>query len=46
MEGVLINDRRVDEGRVDAEHGRLDYKDSSDDEEFFFLVASTQEGCR
>ena len=37
MEGVLINDRRVDEGRVEAEHGRLEYKDSSDAEEIKLL---------
>ena len=41
MEGVLINDRRVDESRVEAEHGRLDYKDSSDDEEFLFSCFHT-----
>ena len=37
MEGVLIKDQRVDEGRVVAEHGKLDYKDSSDDEEVKLL---------
>ena len=37
MEGVLINDRKVDEGRVEAEHEKLDYKDSFDDEEIKLL---------
>ena len=33
MEGDLIKNQRVDEGRIEAEHGKLDYKDSSEDEE-------------
>ena len=33
----MIKDQRVDEGRVEAEHGKLDYKDSSDDEEVKLL---------
>ena len=37
MEGVLIKNQRVGEGRIEAEHGKLDYKDSSDDEEVKFL---------
>ena len=37
MEGVLIKDQRVDEGRVEADYGKLDYKDSSDDEEVKLL---------
>ena len=34
----MINDRRVDQGRVEAEHGRLDNKDSSDDEAIKLLL--------
>ena len=33
MEGGLIKNQRVDEGRMEAEHGKLDYKDSSEHEE-------------
>ena len=33
MEGDLIKNQRVDEGRIEAEHGKLDYEDSSEDEE-------------
>ena len=33
MEGDLIKNQRVDEGRIEGEHGKLDYKDSSEDEE-------------
>ena len=37
MEGVLIKNQRVDEGRKEVEHRKLDYKDSSDDEEVKLL---------
>ena len=37
MEGVLDKDQRLDEGRVEAEDGKLDYEDSSDDEEVKLL---------
>ena len=37
MEGDLIKNQRVDEGRIAAEHGKLDYKDSSEDEEVKLL---------
>ena len=33
----MIKDQRADEGQVEAEHGKLDYKDSSDDEEVKLL---------
>ena len=33
MEGLSDKDQRLDEGRVEAEYGKLDYEDSSDDEE-------------
>ena len=37
MEGVFSKNQRVDEGRLEAEHGKLDYRDSSDDEEVQLL---------
>ena len=37
MEGDLIKNQRVDEGRMEAEHGKLDYNDSSEDEEVKLL---------
>ena len=40
---MMSKNQRVDEGRLEAEHGELDYRDSSDDEE---VVVFTQEGCR
>ena len=33
----MIKNQRVDEGRIEAEHGKLDYKDSSEDEEVKLL---------
>ena len=38
MEGVLDKDQRLGEGRVEAEDGKLDYEDSSDDEEVKLLL--------
>ena len=37
MEGDLIKNQRVDEGRMEAKHGKLDYEDSSEDEEVKLL---------
>ena len=37
MEGVLDKDQRLDEIRVEAEDGKLNYEDSSDDEEVKLL---------
>ena len=37
MEGLLDKDQRLNEGRVEAEHGKLDYEDPSDDEEVKLL---------
>ena len=37
MEGVLDEDQRLDEGRVEAEDGKLNYEDFSDDEEVKLL---------
>ena len=37
MEGDLIKNQRVDKGLIEAEHGKLDYKDSSEDEEVKLL---------
>ena len=37
MEGVLDKDQRLDEGRVETEDGKLNYEDSSDDEEVKLL---------
>ena len=33
----MSNNQRVDEGRLEAEHGEFDYRDSSDDEEVMLL---------
>ena len=33
----MSKNQRVDEGRLEAEHGELDYRDSSDDEEVRLL---------
>ena len=33
----MSKNQRVDEGRLEAEYGELDYRDSSDDEEVRFL---------
>ena len=38
MEGVLDKDQRLGEGRVEAEDGKLDYEDFSDDEEVKLLL--------
>ena len=38
MEGVLDKDQRLGEGRVEAEDGKLDYEDSSDDGEVELLL--------
>ena len=38
MEGVLDKDQRLGEGRVEAEDEKLDYEDSSDDEEVKLLL--------
>ena len=37
MGGVLSKNQNMDEGRLEAEHGRLDNRDSSDDEEIKLL---------
>ena len=37
MEAVLIKNQRGDEGWIEAEHGMLDYKDSSENEEVKLL---------
>ena len=37
MEGVLDKDQKLDEGRVEAKDGELNYEDSSDDEEVKLL---------
>ena len=34
---MMSNNQRVDEGRLEAEHMKLDYRDSSDDEEVRLL---------
>ena len=34
----MNKNQRVDEGRLEAEHGELDYRDSSDDEEVMLLT--------
>ena len=34
---TMSKNQRVDEGRLEAEHGELDYRDSSDDEEVMLL---------
>ena len=33
----MSKDQRVDDGRLEAEHGKLDYRDSTDDEEVRLL---------
>ena len=33
----MSRDQRVDDGRLEAEHGKLDYRDSTDDEEVRLL---------
>ena len=37
MEGVLDKDQKLDEGRMEAEDGKLNLEDSSDDEEVKLL---------
>ena len=34
---MMSKDQRVDDGRLEAEHGKLDYRDSTDDEEVKLL---------
>ena len=34
---TMSKNQRVDEGQLEAEHGELDYRDSSDDEEIRLL---------
>ena len=34
---MMSKNQRVDEGRLEAEHGKLDYRDSTDDEEVRLL---------
>ena len=34
---MMSRDQRVDDGRLEAEHGKLDYRDSTDDEEVRLL---------
>ena len=38
MEGVIDKDQRLSEGRVEAEDGKLDFEESSDDEEVALLL--------
>ena len=38
MEGVIDKDQRLSEGRVEAEDGKLDFEESSDDTEVEFLL--------
>ena len=34
----MSRDQRVDDGQLEAEHGKLDYRDSTDDEEVRLLT--------
>ena len=34
----MSSDQQVDDGRLEAEHGKLDYRDSTDDEEVRLLL--------
>ena len=38
MEGVIDKDQRLSEGQMEAEEGKLDFKDSSDDTEVELLL--------
>ena len=38
MKGVIDKDQRLSEGRVEAEDGKLDFEESSDDEEVALLL--------
>ena len=38
QEGVIDKDQRLSEGRVEAEDGKLDFEESSDDEEVELLL--------
>ena len=38
MEGVIDKDQRLSEGRVEAEDGKLDFEESSDDAEVELLL--------